>query len=73
MTGQPQHRADGGPHTWMVTVVTIQNSDGTTIHGSRSWIVEAYDHPAALSMAARLARALAASHIGQPTARLLTT
>ncbi|MER6186065.1 hypothetical protein [Streptomyces sp. NPDC001652] len=53
--------------------MTIQNSGGTTIHGSRSWIVEAYDHPAALNMAAKLAQALAAPFTGHPTARLLTT
>ncbi|MCM1965888.1 hypothetical protein [Streptomyces sp. G1] len=72
MTGRPQHRADGLPHTWMVSVVAVQTSGGVTVHGSRSWIVEAYDHPAALNMAAKLAHALAAPLTGQPTARLLT-
>ncbi|MEU6986460.1 hypothetical protein ABZ946_24015 [Streptomyces sp. NPDC046324] len=59
--------------SWLVTVPTCQTRHGRTLHGARSWIVEAFDHPGALGRAAEVAQALTDLLTGPPVARPPTT
>ncbi|MGW9373805.1 hypothetical protein ACWGVR_27795 [Streptomyces xanthophaeus] len=56
-----------------MTVPTCRTSHGRTVHGTRSWIVDAFDQSGALESAWELATALTGLLTGPPVARPLNS
>ncbi|MFD8951962.1 hypothetical protein ACFV0B_24245 [Streptomyces xanthophaeus] len=60
------------PTRWLVTVPTRHTCHGRTVYGTRSWIIDAFDHSGALGQATELAKISTEILTGPPVARPFT-